>query len=1037
MLITCGKNTPFSPFPTRYCFIITATIVLLCIILTISLAGDSFAHPFYVDSTPKPFQNIPKSTGEVSVFFSEPIELSYSEISVLGPNGKVVSENDAHNVNGQTSSIAATLQENLPPGIYTVNTKVLSAVDGHVVDNTFTFGIGTDISASNASDERGTTRPQSQKDILSIEESASRFPGYVGQIIAFGVTFAMLWLWKPFDQVPWLSKSLLQYRSRVSNIATMILIIGSSLILASGVAMIIVQSLSVDATILEIISTKFGNVWAIRMIQASALTLLAVSIYRKNNQDGTQMNRTEFVSVLALALSLLITYSLIAHAAASNQSLAILADFCHSVVASIWIGSVFFLAFAVPKLAAFRFDDTIKAIILSIVIPRFSTIIVVALGVILITGPSLLWTLESDLGITIASLYGKVLLVKLSIGVVMIVIGAYHQFVSQKKFNAWVITSTKVVQISKRDSYDATQYPLPKVGFVRNVRRFEKTLKAEAALGIGLLVMVSLMANMALPSGEFPAYERVNGRDGTEVPSTSALASIFENISQSKEFSRTAYLDNGQKIQLTIKPFTVGQNTFEISFLNSNNSIAESINSSIIKLTQVERGIGPIMIETLEQSPGRFSADAAFSLAGRWTVEILGETTKPGTPNMVAIFDVQVKPRISDLQFMVEEYKTPQPSLPLYPIYDQVRRTIWVGDSTPDSGRIWEFDIESKNYTVHSISNASLITMTALGNDGQIWYLDPTKNILGKYDPVSKDNLQFTIPIQGISSAMAVDEVKDVWLTIGGQSNSIVRFSPNSNKFTLFDIPTANSLPTDITVDRQGKVWFTESVGKVGKLDPTTGNITEYQPFGTSLEEPSAILSDPKDFRVYVSEHEGKAISVLDPVFDTFSKYPIASPEGLPFGMALDAYGNLWFAQHVIDKIGLIDPESNEMTEVRIPTNGSFVQWLVPDDQGRIWFAEQRGSSLGAINMALQPNTAIQDEERNGGERPTQGQGAGVAAVSGPSNIPQLNFGFAAILGPLVAVGIVVSAALYSKNVLDLNRNIALARQSGPKISRQ
>ena len=66
----------------------------------------------------------------------------------------------------------------------------------------------------------------------------------------------MLWLWKPFDQVPWLSKSLLQYRSQVSNIATMILIIGSSLILASGVAMIIVQSLSVDATILEIISTK-------------------------------------------------------------------------------------------------------------------------------------------------------------------------------------------------------------------------------------------------------------------------------------------------------------------------------------------------------------------------------------------------------------------------------------------------------------------------------------------------------------------------------------------------------------------------------------------------------------------------------------------------------------------------------------------------------------------------------------------------------------------------------------------------------------
>jgi copper transport protein len=1036
--ITCGKNTPLSPFPIGYYFTLTSTIVLVCTILYISLAVDSYAHPFYVDSTPKPFQNIPKSTGEVSVFFSEPIEISYSDISVLGPDGKVVSKNEPHNVNGQTSSIASTLQENLPPGIYTVNTKVLSAVDGHVVDNTFTFGIETDISASNANDEGGTTSPQSQKDILSIEESASRFPGYVGQIIAFGVTFAMLWLWKPFDQVPWLSKFLLQYRSLVSNIATMILIVGSSLILASGVAMIIVQSISVDATILEIISTKFGNVWAIRMIQASALTILAVGIYRKNGQHGTQLNRTEILAVLALGFSLLITYSLIAHAAASNQLLAILADFCHSVVASIWIGGVIFLAFAaVPKLAALQLDDTIKAVVLSILIPRFSTIIVVALGVILITGPSLLWTLESDLGIVLASLYGKVLLVKLFIGLAMIVIGAFHQFISQKKFSTWVITSTRVAQTFNRNTYDASLNTMPKVGFVKNVRRFEKTLKAEAALGIGLLVMVSLMANMALPSGEFPAYERVNGRDATEVSSTSASASILENISQSREYSSTAYLDNGQKIQLTINPFAVGQNTFEISFFNSNNSISESINSLMIKLTQVERGIGPIVIEAIKQSPGRYSADAAFSLAGRWTVEILGEATEPGTPNMVAIFDVQVKPRISDLQFTVEEYKIPQQSLPLYPIYDQVRRTIWVGDSTPESGRIWEFDIETKNYTVHSISNASLITMTALGNDGQIWYLDPTKNILGKYDPVSKDNLQFTIPIEGISSAMAVDEFQNVWLTIGGQSNGIVRFSPHSNEFTLYEIPTANSLPTDITVDRQGKVWFTESVGKVGKLDPATGNITEYQPFGTNLEEPSAILSDPKDSRVYVSEHEGKAISVLDPVFDTFSKYPITSPEGLPFGMALDDYGNLWFAQHVIDKIGLIDPESNDMTEERIPTNGSFVQWLVPDDQGRIWFAEQRGSSLGAINMALQPNAVIQDEERNAGQRPSLRQGAGLATGSGPANIPQLNFGFADILGPLIAVGIIVSAALYSKNVLDLDRNIVLARQSGPKISKQ
>jgi copper transport protein len=124
------------------------------------------------------------------------------------------------------------------------------------------------------------------------------------------------------------------------------------------------------------------------------------------------------------------------------------------------------------------------------------------------------------------------------------------------------------------------------------------------------------------------------------------------------------------------------------------------------------------------------------------------------------------------------------------------------------------------------------------------------------------------------------------------------------------------------------------------------------------LEEPTSILPDPRNSQVFVSEHEGQQISVLDPILNTFSEYSIISEEGLPFGMALDDYGNLWFAQHLIDRIGLIDPENNQITEVQVPTNGSFVQWLVPDDQGRIWFAEQRESSLGAISISLKPNSA-------------------------------------------------------------------------------
>jgi copper transport protein len=1012
--------------------LISVVAIFALFVILVSNVPSSLAHPFYVDSTPKPFGNLAGSPKEVTVSFSEPIELPYSEISVIGVDGNRVDQNDVHNVNEDTSSIATTLKPNLPDGIYTVHTKVLSAVDGHVVDNSFTFGIGTQPFEGTIGGANGTsvpTAPQGQSDVLSIEESASRFPGYVGQVIILGVAFGSLWLWKPFRNVPWLSQHLFKYRALVSRTAIKVLIVGAALVICSGIAMIIIQSLSVDATIQQIISTKFGNVWTIRMLQASILLVAASIMYRKQSRDNLPLTNAELIAIVALALSLLVTYSMIAHAAATNQPLTILADFLHSVAASIWIGGLVFLAFAaVHRLMRFASHNedigtttittTIQAATISVLIPRFSTITVVILGIIVVTGPLLLWSLERDLEITIASLYGKILLVKLLIGTVMISLGAYHQFVTQKKATTFLLYpsttgGSKMVEQLKLNSY---------------LTRFDIILKAEVALGIALLVMVSLMANMALPSGEFPSYQRMNAETDGKSVSAFALSQPNTRIA-SAGFSQTTYVQNGA-IELTITPFSIGQNRFEISFLGINGDTVDSINSSTLKLTQIEKGIGPILVDTSKESRGKFVANAAFSLPGRWAVEVQGESTKPNTPNMVAIFDVLVKPRLSELEFNIEEYKTPQQSLPLYPIYDPMRRSIWIGDTMPESGRIWQFNTESKEYIAHPIDNTSLVTITALDQQGNIWYIDPTRSIIGKYSPLSQQNQQFVVPLKGIISGLVLDYEQNPWITVSGaQSNNIVSFSPKLSQFTIYDIPTKDSSPTDLAVDRNGNIWFTESSsGKVGRLDPTSGNITEYQPVGQRLVEPTGILADPKSSKIYISEHEGKAITVLDPVLNIFQKYPAANQGGLPFGMALDDHGNLWFAQHVIDKIGLLDPSNREEASIGIPTTGSFVQWLTADDQGRIWFAEQRGSALGSVSMIPKPSSssdmAVADSQNT--NQPLSPQ----EARKTTSAIPDLNFDFVDILGPLIAAGIVTAAALYSKNVIDLKRNIDITKQS-------
>jgi copper transport protein len=953
------------------------TAIAVVAALTLASGQQSFAHPVYVDSTPRAFQSVSATPGEVVVFFSEPIELPYSSIRVLGPDGSRVDMNDPHNAEGDTASIAATIQPGLPEGEYTVTTKVLSAVDGHVVEETFIFGVGTGPIAPT---------PGQQRDVLSPEESASRFPGMVGQVMVVGAAFASLWLWKPLARVPWLSSAIGQTRVAIDKNMMRLIIVGTGVVLASGVAMIVVQAISIEAGIPEAIATKFGNVWVTRMLQSSILMGIAVAVYRKVAKSNASPGRAEMYAILILGLAVLVTSSLIAHAAATSQIFPIVLDFFHNTAASIWIGGLILLGFvAVPRILAIG-DDRIRSSALAILIPRFSTVVVTLLGIAVITGPVLLFSLESDLSLTFVSVYGQVLAIKLGLAGAMVAMGAYSQFVVQKRAVA-VMAGGAGTQVS-------------------SLRHYGKTLKAEAGVGIVLLFMVSLMANGALPSGQFPAYEREQ-QDGQ---------SAFAEEPRT-DFVRTLYTGEG-RIQLAVSPFAVGQNNFRLSFLNQDGSNATGIESATIKLTQVERGIGPIEIETTKQSDNAFSADAAFSLPGMWHVEIEGVNTQGS--NMLATLDANVKPRVSNLEFKVDQYTTPVNSLPLYPVFDVARQSIWVGDTLPGSGRIWQLDIATGNYTMHGISNATLITSTVLAADGRLWYVDPIgsspNGVLGIYNLADNSSRRFVIPEAGIPTGLAMDGNGSLWMPVI-QANKVVKFDPASEEFSSYDIPTPASRPAGIASDRSGSIWFTESgPGRIAMIDPATGDITEYAPNSQfqTLDEPAAVFPDPTSSNIYIAEHSGSTITVFNSLLGTFRDYPSVNEAGLPFGMAIDAYGNLWFAEHEIDRIAVLDPRTGEGAEAKIPIAGSAIQWITADDDGRIWFAAQRGAALGSITITAKPATT---------PPPGNGQNGGSEA----GGIPQLPFSFTDLAGPAIAAGIVISALAYSKSAVDLKRNVRAA----------
>ncbi|MGC2306768.1 MAG: copper resistance protein CopC, partial [Nitrososphaeraceae archaeon] len=910
-------------------FLILWPIVALLFLLP--LAGDVFGHAFVLDSSPKPSESLEKPPAKVEVFLSEPVDDRYSEVKVLGPDGKQIDNKDTQHFGGDQSTLGVTLPgEGLEDGIYTVSTKMLSQIDGHVTDDAFVFGVGetTSLPSSSGSAEGGQgSTVASAFDELSAPDAIARYPALVGQVVIVGACFASLWLWKPFvnvtsfvnsssqgkdkqngrrDQkrivVQTMSEELGHFRKSIDQRLVKIMLIGSVIVVAADFGMIYALAYSLNVGMIDAMTTKFGNIWFVRTAVSFLLFGLILFVYLKVKRrrrrkrallsaysnlpnrsitnplaSGGLVLKRELVAIMIVGFLTLLTTSLMGHGAAINTGaqIPITIDFVHNLAASIWIGGVIYLALdVVPKLRrSERLDERTKCSILCILIPRFSTLPVVVLGVIMITGPFLLYILEDDLNLTIASLYGKTLLAKLIIAAIMLAMGGYNQRVIHRNaLNALAATQwqqqqqqQKQVVVSRikddEKSYSSTYLPSPSttittsssfsseqdansfekesgiaqnkfaqliknvrqritrnrnnsgypsprtyddskpknngnnpaidddhghsgnpsrslddsdhrsignpaatIGWSKTISRFNSSIKIESILGILLLGAVAGLTNIGLPASEFQGQLQQNGENNQQTGIQNLLITTSgfnngigqsngggadgQNIAAEGGYSATQYIENATaRIKIFIEPFTVGNNNFEIEFLDS---LGKPIDMRTvgIKMTQTTENIGPIEIQTKKVSNGLFTANASFGLAGEWDMIVEGVRNQANTLDLVATFSLFVKPDLDQIDYSVTQIAMPDnKSQPLYPVFDPSRNSIWVGDTALETGRIFEYDITNKEYREHKINGTNIITTMAFDQSNErIWFIDPISKVLGVYDPQTNSTQLHGLP---------------------------------------------------------------------------------------------------------------------------------------------------------------------------------------------------------------------------------------------------------------------------------------------------
>lgn len=857
----------------------------------------AYAHPIILSSDPAQSATASSGITQIIIHYSEAIEIDFSTIKVLDSGGNQIDNKDTQYFEGESSLVVTTPP--LEDGIYTVTSKVLSRVDGHLVDDAFVFGVG-DVSVP----------PPKQKDItdeIYFPEAGARFPGLVGQVIVLGSAISSIIMWRTIKRKNLIRENLAELQTFFHAKFSSITGIALFLVFASNILTLVVQTIRLQTSASDVLQTSFGAVWILRM--AITVILLAIWFLMENK---TSFSSKKQWAILGLSLVLIGTTTIIGHGTASEQLAAVTIDYIHNLIASVWIGGVIFFGFIL--LPAFtKLESNKKELISLLMIPRFSSMFIISLGILIITGPTLLWLLEDDLMLLGQSYYGFLIIAKIAVAAIMIALGSYNQFKIQRSAEKEI--KSKEIFVHKK---------------------LKRSLKIEAIFGIILLGVVALLTNSSLPT-----------------PSTQ------EAIAQQISYGyKTSVFSENIRFDVDIEPFRSGINTVVISAFDSTGKPVDDLSNIKMKISNPQRNIAPIEIQLSQdgsQQLPNYEGETTIGFSGKWIVELEAQRTQHVNEGLS--FTVFVKPHISELKKDITEYSFPDRGAPLYPAYDG-DDTIWISDSS--KGRLWKFSISDKQFTPYEFEGETTVFLKIDG-EGKIWFTDSPGSKIGYFDPATEKFTLISLPTKSIPISLETDLADNIWIALVDQ-HSILKYDQKADRFEEYKTPTNPSGPVGLTRDSNGNIWFAESQGgKIAVIDPQTGKMQEFMP-AEPLKEPFFLFID-SDGNIWISEHTGLSIVKFNPFLQTFEFVSVTDPNSLPFAMAPDKFDNIWLAQHTVDKLGAYDPHKKEFIDIDIPTKSTFTQFLTTDKDGKIWFVEQRTNKIGSITLSETPQISTMPEQ--------------------------------------------------------------------------
>jgi copper transport protein len=376
--------------------------VLLAAVLAFAgvgvLASPADAHALLKRSYPAAGASLPRAPHQMLLFFTEAPEPSLSTVLVLDSSGRTVAGAGQPTVApGDAEELRVALPR-LAGGVYTVNWRTVSKVDGHVTGGSFAFGIGVQPPAGGSAAQAARGGSPSAGSAPSPAAVAGLWLLYWGLalLVAAGATGALVFGWR------------LPPGART-------MIAAGWVVAAAGICtMIMAEQAAVGAPFTELLGTATGRSL---LAQAVAVAVCgAAVVYAARRPAGP---RLAVLGVAAAGAMFVHAQAGHAEAASSVRLLNVTDQWLHMLAAGVWVGGLVWLLLGLRKL-----DGTARVT----AVRRFSQLAFAAVAVLALTGVLRAVPEVGSLGALVSTSFGVVLLVKTGLFLVLMAIAWRNRY---------------------------------------------------------------------------------------------------------------------------------------------------------------------------------------------------------------------------------------------------------------------------------------------------------------------------------------------------------------------------------------------------------------------------------------------------------------------------------------------------------------------------------------------------------------------------------------------------------------------------------